>query len=106
MENFMKEIGNALTSCVNGILRKGILDKGEFDGVCTVFYFSSNCNGIVHNMGDLTDLIGAYYNEEDDAISFLVHNADDSKEGFPLSFEDFDAEVQAIILAELSQYNN
>ena len=101
MANFMDRAENLLSSCVKNILRKGILDKGEFDGVCTVFYFGSNCNGIVHNMGELTDLIGAYYNEEDDAISFLVHNADDTKEGFPLSFEDFDAEVQAVILAEL-----
>ena len=106
MVNFMNGGKNLLSSCVKNILRKGILDKGEFDGVCTVFYFSRNCNGIVHNMGELTDLIGAYYNEEDDAISFLVHNEDDTKEGFPLSFEDFDAEVQAVILAELSPYNN
>ena len=106
MANFMDRAENLLTSCVKNILRKGILDKGKFDGVCTVFYFGSNCNGIMHNMGELTDLMGAYYNEEDDSISFLVHNEDDTKEGFPLSFEDFDAEVQAVIHAELSQYNN
>lgn len=86
------------------VLRRAILGLGEFDGVCTVLYFPEKFNGIVHNMGNLTDLIGAYYYEEEDSISFLVHSADDTEEGFPLSFEDFEPEVQEAILKEAAKY--
>lgn len=66
------------------------------DGICTILYFDSKGNGIVTSDDSCHDLIGAYLNEEDNSLAFLIGDEDDSVQIFA-SFSELNPEAQQYI---------
>ena len=78
-------------------IKKLVSAKGEDDGVCVVYWIPDTFYGVVKNMGNLTDIIGAYLTDKNE-LSFSVHSADDTDTRFPVGFEEFEPEVQDMLV--------
>jgi len=71
---------------------------GENDGVCLITWLPDNFKGVVKNMGKATDILGVYYSAEDGGLSFSVQDKDDTYTLFPVSFNDFEPNVQNMLI--------
>ena len=79
------------------IIKKFVATEGEDDGVCIVYWLPETFYGVVKNMGNLTDILGAYLSDRNE-LSFSIHSADDTNTRFPVGFEEFEPEVQDMLV--------